>query len=129
MPTIGKLLLGGGALSLFAATGLGAYASHGLRGLDSQALAAVQTAIDHQFFHSLGLVAVAALIERFPTFRGLQIAGWLLAGGIVLFCGSIYAVRLAGLEALGGLAPAGGGCLMAGWLVLAVSALRLPAPR
>jgi uncharacterized membrane protein YgdD (TMEM256/DUF423 family) len=125
MPTIAKYLLCCAALLLFVATGLGAYASHGMQGLSPQALAAVHTAIDYQFWHSLGLAGVALLIDRFPAGRGLRLAGWLLVAGIVLFSGSIFADRLAGFELLGQLAPTGGLCLMAGWLALAWSALRL----
>ena len=125
MPTPAKYLLCCAAVLLCLATGLGAYASHGLQNFSPQALTAVHTAINYQFFHGLGLVGVALLIDRFPAGRGLRLAAWLLVAGIVLFSGSIFADRLLGFEVLGRLAPTGGLCLMAGWLALAWSALRL----
>jgi uncharacterized membrane protein YgdD (TMEM256/DUF423 family) len=45
------------------------------------------------------------------------------AAGTILFCGSVYALALAGVS-LGLLAPTGGITLMLGWLLLGASALR-----
>jgi uncharacterized membrane protein YgdD (TMEM256/DUF423 family) len=127
MPQLGRILLCCAALLLLAATGLGAYASHGLPiGFDASSASAVQTAINFQFFPGLGLLGVVILIERHPRLRSLWLAGGLFVAGSILFCGSIYATRLLGLPALGGLAPTGGVCLMAGWLALAWGALNLP---
>jgi uncharacterized membrane protein YgdD (TMEM256/DUF423 family) len=127
MPQIGKIFLCCAALLLLAATGLGAYVSHGLPvSFDERSAAALQIAINFQFFHGLGLLAAAILIERNPRLRSLWLTGGLLVVGIVLFCGSIYASRLLGITSLGRFAPTGGVCLMAGWLAFAWSAFRLP---
>jgi uncharacterized membrane protein YgdD (TMEM256/DUF423 family) len=120
-----RFLLCFAAASLCAATALGAYASHGLgSALDAARLAAFATAVEYQFYHGLGLLAVTLLGERFPASDALQIAGWLLVAGTVLFCGSIYATT-AGVSGIGLAAPLGGLCFIAGWLVLAVAAWRL----
>ena len=49
---------------------------------------------------------------------------WLLAAGVVLFCGSLYLLALTGLRALGAVTPLGGLSFIAAWLLLAVALLR-----
>jgi uncharacterized membrane protein YgdD (TMEM256/DUF423 family) len=117
------------AAALGTAAMLGAYATHALEGtLDAARLRAFTTAIEYQFYHALGLLAVALLAERFPSERLLVIAGWLLAAGIVLFSGSIYATT-AGVPGVATAAPIGGFSLIAGWLTLLAAAWRLPRAR
>ena len=47
--------------------------------------------------------------------------------GTVLFCGSLYALGLTGIRALGVLTPFGGVAFLAGWASLAFTAFSLPA--
>lgn len=118
------------ALSLCVSTVLGAYAAHGLEGaLDAARLRAFQTAVEYQFYHGLGLLAVTMLAERFPRSTLLRLPGWLLLAGIVLFSGSIYATSLGAPRTLGLAAPVGGLAFIAGWLVLLLAVWRLPAAR
>lgn len=107
--------------ALLAATGVmaGAFGSHGLRGLlDAQALGWWQTAVQYQLWHAVALVAFAAL----PVRAGRPAA--LIAGGTILFSGTLYIMALTGLRWLGAIAPAGGALLIAGWLLLAYRAWR-----
>jgi uncharacterized membrane protein YgdD (TMEM256/DUF423 family) len=46
-------------------------------------------------------------------------AGWLLLAGIVLFSGSLYALSMSGVRALGAITPLGGVAFIAGWIALA----------
>jgi len=125
-----RVLLGGAALLLLVATALGAYASHGLEGvLTARALASLETAIEYQFYHGLGLLAAAILADRYPEQRLVWAAGALFVAGIVLFCGSIYLTTFGGPASASRAAPIGGICFMAGWLSLALAAIRLPAGR
>jgi uncharacterized membrane protein YgdD (TMEM256/DUF423 family) len=71
-------------------------------------------------YHALGLLAVAFAIDRWPDGQ-FQAAGWLLLSGIALFSGSLYALCLTGIRALGAITPIGGLCFLAGWAVLAWS--------
>ena len=123
-----KGLLLAAALILLLATGLGAYASHGLDPmLGAEARAAVQTAIQYQFYHGLAVIAAAILGDRHERAASLWVAGTLFVAGTLLFCGSIYAARLGGVDAMGGLAPVGGVCLMAGWAAFGLGVSRLRA--
>lgn len=125
MSLAGKILLAVAALSLFVATGLGAWAAHGLGAvLEPRALESFRTAVDYQFYHGLGMLAVAALGERHAPGRQFKLAGWLFAAGTLLFSGSIYATALGGPGLLGHAAPVGGLCFMAGWLVCAYGVWR-----
>ena len=47
--------------------------------------------------------------------------------GVLLFCGSVYTLAIAGAP-VGALAPVGGTLLMVGWALLALSALRARRP-
>jgi uncharacterized membrane protein YgdD (TMEM256/DUF423 family) len=122
-----RVLLVLGALSLAAATGLGAYASHGLTGvLDARQLNSLLTAIDYQFYHSLGLLAVGILNDRKPQIAWLA-AGGLFVAGIVLFSGGIYASTFVA-PWLSSAAPFGGIFYILGWLVCAYAAARSSGP-
>ena len=115
-----RALMAVAALLMAVATGLGAYASHGLDAiLEPAALSSFKTAVDYQFVHSLGLIGVAIYGERHPEVKGLILAGLLLLIGIILFCGGVYASSLDGPNWLASLAPAGGISLIIGWLVVA----------
>ena len=125
MSSAGKTLLILAALSLVIATALGAWAAHGLDAmLEPPTLESFRTGVDYQFFHGLGILAVAALAERYEPARQLRLAGWLFAAGTVLFSGSIYATALGAPGWLGSAAPVGGLCFMAGWLVCALGVWR-----
>jgi len=126
MPTpTARIFFALAALLMAVATGLGAYASHGLDTvLDARALGSFETAVQYQFIHSLGLIGIAIYGERHPETRWLSLAGLLLAVGILLFCGGVYASSLDGPGWLAGLAPTGGISLIAGWLVVAAALAR-----
>jgi uncharacterized membrane protein YgdD (TMEM256/DUF423 family) len=114
--------------ALFAFTGvaLGAFAAHALKSqLSPEYLAVFQTGVHYQMLHALALLALAALCERLPR-RLLLAIGWLFGSGIVLFSGSLYALTLSGISALGMITPLGGLAFLLGWLCLGVGAWRLP---
>jgi len=119
-----KILFCLAGLSLLCATIGGAAASHALTALDERTLRAFGTAVDFQFFHGLGLIAVVLAAERYPARKGLWLCAWLLVVGTVLFCGSIYATTFGAPAAIGSAAPTGGIAFMAGWLVFAISMVR-----
>jgi len=108
-----------GAFAAFVAVAAGAFGAHTLRGrLDAEALAVFETAARYQMYHALGLLLIAALGDRMagPWATG---AGWLFVAGMLLFSGSLYALALSGIRALGAITPIGGLCFLAGWLLLA----------
>jgi uncharacterized membrane protein YgdD (TMEM256/DUF423 family) len=102
-----------GALAVLA----GAFAAHGLKArLPSDLLAVWETGARYHMYHALAM-ALAAM-------AGIRRAPLLFLGGIVLFCGSLYALALTGIGWLGAVTPIGGVLFIAGWLWLAVCAFR-----
>ncbi len=114
-----------GALAGAAAVGLAAAAAHALpQRLDARALTAMQSAIQMQGWHALALVLTGMWVMRAgPLSHTLgNLAGAGFALGMLLFCGAVYANHLGGVQS-GPTAPTGGVLLMAGWVLLAASAL------
>ena len=118
-----RLAIAGGALLMAAAVALGAFGAHALKArLTPDALALWQTAVNYHAWHALGLLGVGLLITQFPNTRGLKVTAWLFVAGIVLFCGSLYALALGAPRAFGLVTPFGGVAFIAGWLLLAWTA-------
>lgn len=118
-----RFLAAGGAL-LAIATVIGALAAHALQArLAPAQLDTLHTAVNYQFFNSLGLLAVG-LLARDSDSRWLRASGALLIAGILGFSGGIY-IMLAGAPRLLGLVtPFGGLLLIAAWITFIVAALR-----
>ena len=122
-----RVLLLLAALFGFTGVGLGAFAAHGLKGqLSAEYLAVFQTGVHYQMLHGLALLGLAALWQRLGG-RLLTAAGVCFCVGILLFSGSLYALTLSGISALGMITPVGGLTFLAGWLCLGLAAWRLPA--
>ncbi len=122
-----RLFLFLGALSGLLSVAAGAFGAHALKGsLSPAALATFDTAVQYQTFHALALCVVAWVHGRWRGRVFATLAGALFVAGTLLFCGSLYAVSLAGLAGAAALAPFGGGALIGGWGCLAWLALSAP---
>ena len=111
-----------GALAAFIAVALGAFAAHGLKArLDPTLLATFETGVRYHMYHALALLAVGWAATRWPG-PAVNASGWLFVGGIVIFCGSLYALSLTGVRWLGAITPLGGLAFLVGWLCLAWAA-------
>ena len=104
------------------AVALGAFGAHALSSnVPESRQATWATAVDYHMFHVLGMLALAAV------FRGAQ-SPWVLRAqtsfviGIALFSGSLYALVLLDIPALGAVTPFGGLCFMLGWLCAGLAA-------
>ncbi len=117
------LLLVGASLAALAVA-LGAFGAHGLRQRLGEAIATWETAVFYHLIHALAIVVIAALARSGVDLTGLRPAGWLFCVGIVLFSGSLYLLALGGPRALGPITPLGGVAFIAGWIWLAVAAVR-----
>ena len=82
------------------------------------------TAVQYHFWHALALFGVALAWTHLPESLWLRSAGWLFVAGMLLFCGSLYALALGAPRQVGMATPAGGLCFILGWLALAGPALR-----
>jgi uncharacterized membrane protein YgdD (TMEM256/DUF423 family) len=100
---------------------MAAFAAHGTTGLDPNRVVMIRNAVQMQGWHALALIGCGLW-----TPRGGALCAWAGAAftlGLLLFCGAVYTLAIAGAS-VGALAPVGGMLLMLGWLLLFVSALR-----
>jgi len=108
-----------GALLAGLAVAAGAFGAHALQQrLSAERLSTYEIAVRYQFYHALALLVLAWAIERWPA-AGLQLGGWLMLAGVLVFAGTLYALALGGPGWLGAVTPIGGASLIAGWLVTA----------
>ncbi|NOT06607.1 MAG: DUF423 domain-containing protein [Gemmatimonadales bacterium] len=102
----------------------GAFGAHALRGtLSPDDLGAFETAARYQMYHGLALLAVGSSLSR-TNDPLIHAAGLCFGFGVLLFSGSLYALALSGLSALGAVTPFGGVALVAGWGCLAWGTIR-----
>jgi uncharacterized membrane protein YgdD (TMEM256/DUF423 family) len=92
---------------------LGAFGAHALKDrLSADALEWWKTATLYHLLH-----AAAMLGSGRPDGRA-SASTWSFAAGVVLFSGSLYAMALTDVRALGAVTPVGGVALIVGWALL-----------
>jgi uncharacterized membrane protein YgdD (TMEM256/DUF423 family) len=143
-----RLFLILGALSAALGVAAGAFGAHALRTrVEPRLLEVFETGARYQMYHALALIAVGLVLARgggvltvnaalgtpgagavtdaTASGAGFAVAsGWLFVAGTVFFSGSLYAMTFTGVRALGAITPIGGVCFIAGWVCLAVAAMR-----
>ena len=113
-----------GALSGAIGVAAGAFGAHALRArVEPRMLAVFETGARYQMYHALAMLAAAWMVSRFPGAL-MTASGWLFMAGTVLFSGSLYAMALTGVRALGAITPLGGVCFIAGWACIALAAMK-----
>lgn len=121
--TAAKLWLALGAAYGLLGVALGAFGAHALKArLAGDVLAIWRTAVEYHFWHALALVLVGSLALQRPS-GALNVAGGAFALGVLLFSGSLYALALSGVRALGAVTPVGGVLLLCGWAALLWAAI------
>ena len=112
------------ALSGAIGVGAGAFGAHALRArLEPRMLEVFETGARYQMYHAVALLLVAWAASRWPG-AVTTASGWLMVAGTVFFSGSLYAMALTDIRVLGAITPIGGVCFIAGWLCLAIAAMR-----
>lgn len=97
---------------------IGAFAAHGA---GPQIKTLLTTGGHYQMVHAV-LALVCAIWPGRD--RLIVLAGWLAAGGGLVFCLALSAVALLSLPAMGAVAPVGGTLMIAAWLLLLFAAWR-----
>jgi uncharacterized membrane protein YgdD (TMEM256/DUF423 family) len=113
-----------GAVFMALAVAMGAFGAHALKErLDEYSQGVYEKAVFYHCIHGLGILLVAALTRTgILSASGEARVGWLMALGIVLFSGSLYALAISGVRILGAVTPFGGVAFILGWAVLAYEA-------
>ncbi len=119
-----RLFFGLGAVLGAVGVVAGAFGAHALRGrMGPEMLAVFETGVRYHLVHALALLGVGWATTRWSS-PGVPAAGWLFVAGVLLFSGSLYALALTGIRALGLVTPIGGSAFIAGWIALAWAAWR-----
>lgn len=84
-----------------------------------------ETAVRYQMLHALAIVFVGLALENRRN-RWWQFAAWAFLIGVALFSGLLKVLAVAGPQWswLGMIVPLGGLAMIAGWLAVAIGALR-----
>ena len=114
-----RIWIGLASLAGCGAVAMAAFTAHGIS--DAASVRIVSSGVQMQGWHALALLGVGLWTPRGG--RLAHAAGLAFTIGLILFCGAIYSLGLAGVS-WGILAPTGGTLLMLGWLLLGASALR-----
>lgn len=121
MNDLSRLWVAVGAVNAMLSVAAGAFGAHALRArLEPRMLEVFEVGARYQMFHALGMIAVAWVAAQRAE---ASAAGWAMLAGVVLFSGSLYAMALSGVRALGAVTPFGGVAFLVGWALLARAAL------
>ena len=98
---------------------LGAFGAHSFKSIleANGTLETFNTAVKYHFFHTLAMILVALLMDRYAS-KLLEYSAISMLAGIVLFSGSLYILALSGVTKWGVLAPFGGLAFIVGWVLL-----------
>ena len=95
---------------------IGAFGAHGLESMIGDKMDTFKTGVQYHMFHGLGLIVTGILSKVFEI--DVNMVGYLLTIGIILFSGSLYLIAIYKYSFLGMVAPIGGLCFILGWTVL-----------
>ncbi len=119
-----RIFFAAGSILALIAVAAGAFAAHGLKArIGADALATFELAARYQMYHAIALTLCAFAWTRWPG-PAVGLAALLFFVGILLFCGSLYVLSLAGVRWLGAVTPLGGTAWLIGWVALAWAAIR-----
>jgi len=112
----------GGVIAALA-VGLGALGAHALKShLTTEQLETFHTAVQYQMYHAIGLVLIG-LLSLYHRSQWLDLSGWSMLVGIVLFSGLIYVWLATGRRFFVYPVPVGGVAFIIGWVLMAIGAL------
>jgi len=110
-----------GTFMMALSVALGAFGAHAIKSiLDDNMIKVYNTAVEYQFYHALGMFVVA-FIASFNNVRKVTIAGNIMIFSTFLFSGSLYAMTITGVKALGMITPIGGTGFIIAWIMLGLS--------
>jgi|TARA_R110001592_G_scaffold320584_7_gene598576 uncharacterized membrane protein YgdD (TMEM256/DUF423 family) len=110
------------AIAGFLGVALGAFGAHGLKDhLTPPMMTVYQTAVDYHLLHAAVLLALGIWQLSKPQVW-LNRAALFMVLGLLLFCGSLYAMVLLNIRMLGMITPIGGVSWLIGWGLLFIAA-------
>ena len=107
------------------AVAIGAYGAHGgAKYMTDETVITFGKAVRYQMYHALAILAIAIAYIQMPKQQKLlNLAGYAMFTGVLLFSGSLYIIVFAKLK-MGYITPTGGVLMVLGWFSLAYAALK-----
>lgn len=125
-----SILIKAGVFGVIAVLG-GAFGAHALKELlSAEHLASFNTGVRYQLIHSIVLIVLFILLDKFEI-NQFKIAANLMFWGVILFSGSIYLLTLKNiigaewLKFAGPITPIGGTLIIAGWVFVIIGGKRI----
>jgi uncharacterized membrane protein YgdD (TMEM256/DUF423 family) len=110
-----------GAMMMALSVAFGAFGAHALKNvLDEHMTKVYHTAVEYQFYHSLGMFIVA-FVSYINNDKKVKIAGYIMLVSTAIFCGSLYTMTITELKWLGAITPIGGVGFIISWIMLLLS--------
>ena len=120
-----KILLVTASLMMAFGIMIGAFGAHALKQFISDDLMLVfDTGSKYHFFNTLGLFAIALILQFKPDSKLLFIAGILIILGTLIFSVSLYLLVILKISWLGAITPIGGTLLIIGWILTTVGIIK-----
>jgi len=120
-----KILLVTASLMMALGIMIGAFGAHALKQFISDELMLVfDTGSKYHFFNTLGLFAIAFILQFKPDSKLLFIAGILVILGTLIFSVSLYLLVILKISWLGAITPIGGTLLIIGWIMTTVGIIK-----
>lgn len=121
MNKITKKFIQYGAFMMALSVAFGAFGAHALKSiLDADMIKVYNTAVEYQFYHALGLFAVA-FVAYINSSKKVNLAGNIMLISTFIFSGSLYIMTITGIKWLGAITPIGGTGLIIAWVMLGLS--------
>ncbi|MBE0491471.1 MAG: DUF423 domain-containing protein [Sulfurospirillum sp.] len=112
------------AFMMALSVGIGAFGAHSLKSsLDVYSLGIFNTGVQYQFYHALGLLAIALVLHVKQNLQ-IRLAGYIMFASIFIFSGSLYALAMSSIKWLGAITPIGGAGFIVAWILLLVGVKR-----
>lgn len=126
MSSMARMFIVSGAVLALLSVVAGALAAHApADSLSAEQQRWLAIGIDYQRYHALALILFGVCMLSSPSSRIFRWAGVTLLLGVVLFCGTLYAMALTQMRGIGVLTPFGGLLLILGWLLFATAGWRM----
>ncbi|HNV29708.1 MAG TPA: DUF423 domain-containing protein [Cyclobacteriaceae bacterium] len=109
------------------AVSLGAFGAHALKALliENGRLDTYELAVRYHFYHTLALLAIGLLMERYNP-KTLSLSALFMIIGLLLFSGSLYVLAILNTTSVALITPIGGVFLIGGWALLFYAVLKRP---
>jgi uncharacterized membrane protein YgdD (TMEM256/DUF423 family) len=120
-----------GSIVMWSGIALGAFGAHGLKSvLTPELLAVYEKAVFYQLINGVALVFLPLLSQIFKgSSKGIMRGWWIIALGVVIFSGSLYAYVLSGIRRFAMITPLGGSLLIVGWLAITLALFSSQRPK